>query len=138
MTYLPKLAVCAFIRNQDGLVLAIDREPKSGIVGDYGLPGGKVEPSESCHEAIKREVSEETGLLIEVGDLLVAGEDAGSYKVYTYFVSRYTGEARSSSEGKVVWIEPARLVSNACTYRVYNLSVLAAAGINLYSKHVPA
>ena len=40
----------------------------------YNLPGGGAEPGESLRETVTREVKEETGLDIEVGELLFVGE----------------------------------------------------------------
>jgi 8-oxo-dGTP diphosphatase len=40
----------------------------------YNLPGGGAKPGESLHETVKREVKEETGLDIEVNELLFVGE----------------------------------------------------------------
>jgi len=42
--------------------------------GRYQLPGGRVEPGENIFDALKREVQEETGLQIEVGQPIYAGE----------------------------------------------------------------
>ena len=36
----------------------------------YGLPGGRVEPGERPEEAAAREALEETGLEVEIGDLV--------------------------------------------------------------------
>lgn len=41
------------------------------------LPGGRVREREAVHAALRREVSEETGLEVEIGDLLLAGEVNG-------------------------------------------------------------
>lgn len=40
----------------------------------YGLPGGNPDPGESMPEALQREVMEELGVHLEVGDLRLVGE----------------------------------------------------------------
>ncbi|MBA2273990.1 MAG: NUDIX domain-containing protein [Actinobacteria bacterium] len=56
----------------------------------WSVPGGKVEPSEYLVQAVKREVWEETGLSIEVGDLLGIHEVIGA--AVHYVVLDYTAE----------------------------------------------
>ncbi|WP_245333301.1 NUDIX domain-containing protein, partial [Bradyrhizobium guangdongense] len=59
----PQLAVSAAIF-RDGKVLLV-RRARSPAKGFYSLPGGRVEFGESLHQALSREVDEETGLRIE-------------------------------------------------------------------------
>jgi ADP-ribose pyrophosphatase YjhB (NUDIX family) len=60
----PQLAVSASIfKGHEVLLVRRNRQPGKGF---YTLPGGRVEYGESLIDAIKREVSEETGLMIEV------------------------------------------------------------------------
>lgn len=64
---LHRRAVRAVIR-RDGLFLLVH----SRIAGDFKFPGGGVEPGESGHEAIIREVSEECGRTVtRVGDAVI-------------------------------------------------------------------
>ena len=60
----PQLAVSAAIF-RDGKVLLV-RRARSPAKGFYSLPGGRVEFGESLHQALKREVDEETGLAIDI------------------------------------------------------------------------
>jgi 8-oxo-dGTP pyrophosphatase MutT (NUDIX family) len=70
---LPTYVVVAVIaRDQGGRRLALvqQRGPTAGRL-DWGLPGGKAGPGESLHQAVERELAEETGLCL-VGDVSLA------------------------------------------------------------------
>ena len=57
-------AAFSLLRNEDRLLLL-----KLKATGKYHLPGGGVELGEPLEQALKREVLEETGLQINVGEL---------------------------------------------------------------------
>ncbi len=77
------------------------------------FPGGHVEPGESFTRAVIREVWEETGLTIEhpqLCGLKQFWEDDGTrYIVMLYKADQFSGELRSSEEGKVFWIRRSEL-----------------------------
>jgi len=80
-------------------------------VGTKGLvfPGGHVEEGESLLESVVREMKEETGLTIE--NPKICGfkdwiqEDGTRYVVLLYKTHKFTGELKSSDEGRVFWID---------------------------------
>lgn len=61
--------VGAVIRDAKGRLLLIKRghEPSAGL---WSLPGGRIESGETDADALRREMREETGLVVEVGNLL--------------------------------------------------------------------
>jgi ADP-ribose pyrophosphatase YjhB (NUDIX family) len=64
----PSPTVQAWIE-RDGKLLAL-RRGEEPLKGEWNMPGGFVEAGESGPEAIVREVREETGFEVEVGELI--------------------------------------------------------------------
>ena len=61
---------------EDGRLLLIRRGRPPGQ-GRWSLPGGRLEPLESLEDAVRREVSEETGIDVEPAGLLGSAERIG-------------------------------------------------------------
>jgi len=68
--------VGAFIFNQDGELLLLQRHSEDLGGGQWGTPGGRIEPGEVAKDAMERELYEETGIkglkLIELGSHLIS------------------------------------------------------------------
>ena len=101
------------IYDHEGNVLVQDRlDPDwPGVT----FPGGHVEIGESFTGAVIREVREETGLTIEAPRLCGLKqfwEDDGTrYIVFLYKTDRFSGDLRSSDEGRVFWIKRGELLN---------------------------
>jgi predicted house-cleaning noncanonical NTP pyrophosphatase (MazG superfamily)/8-oxo-dGTP pyrophosphatase MutT (NUDIX family) len=77
MIYTFRMATKAFIENEDGEILVVreSAEYEEGTnAGKWQIPGGRLDPGEKYEEALKREVREETGLEVELGDPITLGE----------------------------------------------------------------
>ena len=75
--------VYALIQNEEGNVLLVHNTDGGG----WSLPGGKVEYGETLVEALKREVREETGLFVEVNDIVSVNEGKSTQmNVHTLFI----------------------------------------------------
>lgn len=62
--------VCAVIEDAEGRVLVCQRSVAQPHPGKWEFPGGKVKPGEDGAEALQREISEELGCEIQVGEVL--------------------------------------------------------------------
>jgi 8-oxo-dGTP diphosphatase len=72
---------------EDGRVLVVKRATEP-LKGQWSIPGGAVELGETLREAASREAREETGLIIEAGEVLEVFDsiyrDAGGRTQYHY------------------------------------------------------
>jgi 8-oxo-dGTP diphosphatase len=109
----PIVGVGAVILNEQSEVVLIRRskEPRGG---EWSIPGGRVEWGETLHEALLREVREETGLLVEIGGLIdvvdavtrsPSGEVAGHYVLVDFVTRPVGGELCAGSDAaEALWV----------------------------------
>jgi 8-oxo-dGTP diphosphatase len=91
---------------QDDRVLLI-RRGQSPLLGEWSLPGGVLECGETLREATVREAHEETGLIVETGELLglyerVIHSDDGRvryhYVLIDFLCRPVTGDVQAGSD----------------------------------------
>ena len=87
--YDPKLAAACVVE-RDGKTLMVKRAVQTGY-GLWSMPGGYVDRGEIVEDAAAREVWEETGLLVEVGQLIGIFSDAGNPVVVAAYAATETG-----------------------------------------------
>jgi len=97
----------AVIWNEHRQVL-IDRRRADGLLGGlWEFPGGKIEPGETIAECIKREIQEEIGIDIIVGDRLMTIEHAYTHFRVTLNVHHcqyVTGEPQPIECDEIRWV----------------------------------
>lgn len=101
----PKLMVDVVIPAERGVVLV--RRAGEPFKGQWALPGGFVEVGETVEEAADREAAEETGLVVEVAQLVgVYSEperDPRGHNVSVAFLVRvFSGELSAASDAAEV------------------------------------
>jgi 8-oxo-dGTP diphosphatase len=84
MTARPEVAVGAVAVDQERLLLV--RRGRAPGAGYWSVPGGRVENGETLHEAVVREVWEETGLAVVVDRFLGFVERFGDQPAPYHFV----------------------------------------------------
>jgi len=102
----------AVIWNQQGEIL-IDRRLQEGLLGGlWEFPGGKIEAEETIPACIEREIQEELGITVEVGNHLITINHAYTHFRVTLHVHhcRYLeGEPQPIECEEVRWVKPEKL-----------------------------
>jgi len=109
----PLVAVAAAVLDDDRLLL-VRRAGEPGR-GKWSIPGGVVRLGERLREAVVREVLEETGLLVEVLDLLdvvevIKRDEEGRvkfhYVIVDYVARPLSGQLRAASDAlEARWVK---------------------------------
>ena len=135
---IPHLQVAAGVLAQDGRYL-ITQRPLQGLLGGlWEFPGGKQEPGEALPECLARELQEELGINVKVGEPL------GVYRhAYTHFrVTVHTFQCRllDDQEPKALqvhdlaWVAPSELK----TYPMGKVDRQIASGLfTAYAEYQP-
>lgn len=102
-----KVIGVAVIWNEAGQIL-IDKRREQGLHGGFWeFPGGKIEPGETIEACIKREIMEELGIVIEVGESLMTIEH--DYTKFTITLNVHhcrhvSGEPQTIECDEIRWV----------------------------------
>lgn len=114
----------------------------------WDLPGGRVEPRESLAETLRRELAEETGLVVhrapenlrfaffQEGERLRGGERISMWRSFFFEVDRWEGTPRPGAEVlEVAWMSRSELQAELrAPYHDSFLQWLERGGVSFWSR----
>lgn len=105
--------VAGVITDVRGRILLTQRGKDSDLAGLWEFPGGKREPGETSQAALARELEEELGIEVEVGERLVEVPQhypSKRLRLEVFRIARWKGSPRGREGQAMTWVEPDRLL----------------------------
>lgn len=93
---------------RDGKILCAQRGPGGKLPGMWEFPGGKLEVGEAPEAALRREIQEELGCDVLVGEHLettVHRYEFGTISLSTYWCTLVDGEPTPSEHSQLHWVD---------------------------------
>jgi|GEM_PF-1307727 len=117
-----RLSALCYVEHQERVLML--RRHKEPFAGHWTAPGGKLLPGEDPREAVRREVWEEAGLVLERPELRLACSETGEGAAYNWVVFVFRARPkvaevapellagpRAADEGQLDWLPKAELAA---------------------------
>jgi 8-oxo-dGTP diphosphatase len=104
--------VTAAILEKDGRILIARRKADDRQAGKWEFPGGTLESDETPQECLQREMQEEFGIRVTVGQFVgesIYDYEHGAIKLIAYQASWESGEMMLNEHAAFSWVSPVQL-----------------------------
>jgi len=109
---LPHIHVACAVIQRDGLILATQRSSTMSLPLKWEFPGGKLEAGESPEECLLRELQEELGITVRVGQGLepvTHRYPSFAVTLYPFFCDQLQGQMTLYEHSAACWLPPNEL-----------------------------
>ena len=107
------VTVTAAVIERDGRILVAQRRPDDGSLGGlWEFPGGTVEAGETPKDCLRREMAEELGIEVEVGEFINGNIHTYPHmtiELLAFHVTWLEGEMELREHTSVRWVVPDEL-----------------------------
>ncbi|MFC1680224.1 8-oxo-dGTP diphosphatase MutT [Pseudomonadota bacterium] len=105
----PLKVVAGVLTNSSGEVLINQRSQPAQFDGQWEFPGGKIEPGETLHQALARELKEELGIEVLASTHLISithDYPHATVQLNVRNVTEYTGTPTGAEGQAIQWVQP--------------------------------
>jgi len=102
-----RVLVTAAVIEKEGKFLLAQRGHEDRLAGKWEFPGGKIEPGETPQDCLSREIREELGIEVQVGDFLCSSRfdyDHVSVEIFAYRCTWVSGELQQNAHEAHQWV----------------------------------
>ena len=108
----PHAEVVAGALVREGACLLCQRPGGSNMAGHWEFPGGKVKEGEALEDALRRELEEELGIEVSVGEHLSTLEYSYPHldiTLHLFHCGEFEGEPRELYHSAITWLAPGEI-----------------------------
>lgn len=101
------IEVTAAILQKDDKILIAQRKKGDRLEGKWEFPGGKIEEGESSEACLQRELQEELGIEVEIGDFICQSEHHYPHiyiRLLAYQATYLSGEIQLNDHAAIEWV----------------------------------
>lgn len=107
-----RIRVTAAVIEKEGKILLAQRGGEDPLAGQWEFPGGKIESGEAPRDCLVREIQEELGIRVKVGEFLCSSSydyEHVAINLLAYRCKWHSGEMRRNAHQALKWVRPEEL-----------------------------